>query len=326
MNFASRSLGTAGIRLRASATIEQVFIRGFTGTGIEILTQEPGLETPNNANQWRVHDVYINNCGGHGIHADGDGANGGYCSGAKMIVVGGNGVFENSQAGGTYIGCYAEVVHGRGFHNAQGSNLLDVGNQATFIGCFSESDERSRLALGGVFIGGNDAFTDDTAGFITLGVADVHPFNVRNTKGRGAGVESFVGFNDASSAVLGLRSYQTPTSPDPFWILRWSPDEQVWSWEWANSASFRGSYLTAQQGPKEHPRGGGMQGFPSFLLGEASNPAAPNVRFAVGQAAPVRGNWQIGDRVYQSAPVAGGSEGWICVAPGEWKEFGSIAP
>lgn len=44
-------------------------------------------------------------------------------------------------------------------------------------------------------------------------------------------------------------------------------------------------------------------------------------------AAPTDGTWRVGDKVYNAAPVAGGYEGWICVAggiPGTWKGFGLI--
>jgi hypothetical protein len=45
-------------------------------------------------------------------------------------------------------------------------------------------------------------------------------------------------------------------------------------------------------------------------------------------APPTAGVWNVGDMVYNSAPVAGGSMGWVCVTagtPGTWKTFGGIA-
>jgi hypothetical protein len=45
-------------------------------------------------------------------------------------------------------------------------------------------------------------------------------------------------------------------------------------------------------------------------------------------AAPTTGVWFRGDRVLNSAPSAGGVEGWVCTAtgaPGTWKAFGAIA-
>lgn len=46
-----------------------------------------------------------------------------------------------------------------------------------------------------------------------------------------------------------------------------------------------------------------------------------------GAAAPVSGAYEVGDRVINSAPSAGGVEGWICTSPGSpgiWKTLGQI--
>lgn len=45
-------------------------------------------------------------------------------------------------------------------------------------------------------------------------------------------------------------------------------------------------------------------------------------------AAPVSGTWKQGDIVYNTAPTAGGTIGWVCTAagsPGTWKTFGTIS-
>lgn len=47
-----------------------------------------------------------------------------------------------------------------------------------------------------------------------------------------------------------------------------------------------------------------------------------------GSAAPSAGTWIVGDKVINTAPVAGGTVGWVCTtsgSPGTWKTFGSIA-
>lgn len=47
-----------------------------------------------------------------------------------------------------------------------------------------------------------------------------------------------------------------------------------------------------------------------------------------GGSAPTTGTWAVGDIVYNSAPISGGSIGWVCVAagtPGTWKTFGAIS-
>lgn len=47
----------------------------------------------------------------------------------------------------------------------------------------------------------------------------------------------------------------------------------------------------------------------------------------IGTTAPTTGTWIVGDRFYNTAPVASGYEGWVCVTagtPGTWKGFGVI--
>ena len=46
-----------------------------------------------------------------------------------------------------------------------------------------------------------------------------------------------------------------------------------------------------------------------------------------GTAAPTTGTWVVGQIRWNSAPVAGGNIGWVCVTagvPGTWKEWGII--
>jgi hypothetical protein len=69
--------------MNSSAIIQRVYISGFTGTGVYIIA--PGGVF--NANQWQIHNVYVNMCGGHGIDTDGQEAQGGLCTGAKITVV-----------------------------------------------------------------------------------------------------------------------------------------------------------------------------------------------------------------------------------------------
>lgn len=51
-------------------------------------------------------------------------------------------------------------------------------------------------------------------------------------------------------------------------------------------------------------------------------------RQAYGTAAPGSGAWLVGDTVWNTAPAAAGSMGWVCTtagSPGTWKAFGTIA-
>lgn len=53
----------------------------------------------------------------------------------------------------------------------------------------------------------------------------------------------------------------------------------------------------------------------------------PNIGFMQGASAPASGDYEVGDIVWNSAPVAGGNIGWVCIvagSPGTWKEWGVI--
>lgn len=53
-----------------------------------------------------------------------------------------------------------------------------------------------------------------------------------------------------------------------------------------------------------------------------------NARVLYRSSAPSSGTWAVGDRVYNTAPSASGTIGWVCTtagSPGTWKEFGNIA-
>ncbi|QDH47930.1 tail protein [Arthrobacter phage Xenomorph] len=53
-----------------------------------------------------------------------------------------------------------------------------------------------------------------------------------------------------------------------------------------------------------------------------------NPAISYGSAAPTAGTYVVGDRVFNTAPAASGTIGWVCVTagtPGTWKTFGSIS-
>jgi hypothetical protein len=325
-NYEGTCLGTPGIVLNAPATLARVCIIGFSGTGVYVYA---GGTT--NANQWRMHDLYVSMCGGHGIHVDGGETQGGFCSGAKAIAIGGNGIYESSFGGNTYVGCYTEYVIGRGYS-------CDTVGQATFVGCFAEAAAPSRL-LGAVFIGGNPGYlTSDTVALIAPSVVDVKPFNINNIKGTST-ITTHVGVDDASHAPLGWR-----TSDDGayFW-QRWSREQQAWIFERHGSSTPAG-YVTGSTdaaGGSLHPRGAGVQGFPWILLG--SNPTAPDtgkpaIRITTSPSVPDWDPdddiWHVGDRIFNTEAAPGAADGWVCVVAGsafgptptaQFRAFGTIA-
>jgi hypothetical protein len=53
-----------------------------------------------------------------------------------------------------------------------------------------------------------------------------------------------------------------------------------------------------------------------------------NIRTMYGSAIPISGSFNLGDRIVNSAPTAGGWDGWRCVeagTPGVWKGYGKIS-
>jgi len=347
------SLKTPGIWMGTTATVQRVYIKGFRGTGIRVKKI-----AKTNVNQWRIHDVYIESCGGHGIHIGGHGGadpdnvdpdksetQGGFCSGAKIFTVEGNGIYDGSFGGNTFVGCYVEETKGRGYSS-------EAPGQVSFIGCFAEASEPNRLAVGGsVWVGGSSAkgFTSDTVAFIAEDYLNVHPFEVPNRAsimfpkdqipkfGKSFNtIKLYVGFpNDLTDPTT---LYAWGKYGDHNYVVRWDEDNKIWATE--NAAAlpvpkqpdgtpfklrelgnrYIATYLT---GPG-HPRDPWLQGFGEMLLGPANSP----IKISRGQK-PADGTGQPGDIVYNSSPQLIenddlGYVGYVCMMDGTWKPFGKI--
>jgi hypothetical protein len=336
----STSKGTPGIRMGTTAIIQRVFIKGFTGTGIHVKKTRA-----TNVNQWRIHDVYINTCGGHGIHVGGLGlepgtgqseTQGGLCTGTKIIVVGGSGIYENSFGGNTYVGCYVEVAKGRGYSS-------ESGGQVTFVGCFAEANEPVRLSRGGnVWVGGSTlaGFTDDTTAFITESYGRVHPFEVPNLKD--PDIRLLVGYPNDGTDPTTVCAWSTKNGEGgavEFYVMRWDVDNKIWAIENGGvlpEVDAEGKFLKLDRLTNRqianyltgngHPRGPWLQGFGEMLLGPANSPIkiSRGVQPAVGTGEP-------GDIVYNANPQVDVNDGvsdfigYVCIgAAKEWKPFGKI--
>lgn len=314
--FEGASWGTPGIVMHDVAVIERVFVCGFSGTGILVQNVE-GTD----ANYCRIRDVYINRCGGHGVHTEGGEAQGGLIAGVKAIAIGGNGFYESSFGGNTYVACYAYVARGRGFFS-------DSVGQVTFTGCASEADHPTHVSRGGaVWLGGSSAgFHPEALVFAVEGQSGVRPFGVPHVDD--PTVRLVVGYHDpqrpAERAVLG---WQAGDEGGAFWLVRYLADLHIWSTELGNNlpTGQRVAYQTAYG----HARGGGLQGFPSLLLGPADAAMQVTTTATLATAAPpFPGAWNHGDVVYNAAPAPGDPIGWVYIpaASPAWRSFGSIEP
>lgn len=328
--FESTSRGTPGIMMGTTATIQRVYIKGFSGTGIYL--KKIG---PTNVNQWRIHDVYIQDCGGHGIHVGGHGpeqdpakseTQGGICTGAKIFTAEGNGIYDGSFGGNTYVGCYVEETKGRGYAS-------DSPGQCSFIGCFAEAIQPVRLRGGGnVWVGGGvlPGFTDDTTAFIAESYGNVHPFAVPNLKDDR--IKLFVGYpNDRSDPTI-ICAWENSNAE--FYLMRWDMDNKIWTVE--NGAVLplkdaNGEFLGLRELTQRniatyltgtgHPRGPWLQGFVEILLGPADSP----IKISRGDVAPDDG--KVGDIVYKLVPEADKFIGQVCIdsgPPAQWRPFGKI--
>lgn len=66
----------------------------------------------------------------------------------------------------------------------------------------------------------------------------------------------------------------------------------------------------------------------SVIANKTESSFIPNVKTIYDIRPPTAGSWQVGDKVWHSAPEPDGNVGWVCVAggsPGTWKEFGRIS-
>lgn len=334
-NFAPPTLestakGTSGIVIGTTATIQRVYIKGFTGTGIRVRRT-----AKTNPNQWRIHDVYIESCGGHGIHIGGHGVDhpdksetqGGLCSGAKIFTVAGNGIYDGSFGGNTYVGCYVEETKGRGYASeAQG--------QVSFIGCSAEAREPNRFAVGGtVWVGGSPGkgFTDDTMAFIAESYGGVHPFEVPNPKD--PTIRLLVGYPNDGTDPTTVCAWAN--SNNEFHVMRWDMDNKIWAIE--NGAvlpekNAAGEFVKLRELVARniatymtgtgHPRGPWLQGFGEMLLGSADSPIKISRGFLPDDG-------KRGDIVYNEEPTVGDYVGHVCIGlseegKAEWKPFGKI--
>jgi len=101
-----------------------------------------------------------------------------------------------------------------------------------------------------------------------------------------------------------------PTKTQTYGIYTWDCDNLLM---YGNDVTGNLTSGISLQGGSDNPIAYGNKGYGN--------------RVFYGTAAPTSGTYQVGDKVYNTNPTAGGYEGWICVAagsPGTWKGFGAI--
>jgi hypothetical protein len=294
-----KCLVAPGILLHARAYIHNVEVYNFTNSGIHI--QASHFYCPKtNANGFHLSQVAVVNCGGHGVLVVGDDASAGLGSALDLESCSGYGIYDHSFLGCTWVMPQAAGC-GRGAYRLDGGNARSI-----LVGAYAEADNPpSRVMFPSMVVGGiqGSGFDSSTNGLI-LRADGCSPITVQNSMGVSM-ITSLAGIGDSSMTAFGL----LPVDDHPFGT-RWQYDGAGrWRVVWANSNMYQSFAVTTA---KSLP-GPGAFCAPKILLGIQGTTERT---LTFGSAAPTSGIWKQGDRIYNSAPVASGSEGWVCVRSG----------
>ena len=317
--------GTAavdGVLIRAgNIYLENVWTFSFKRDGIRIRAAVGGGgELEGNGNLWSLQNINSELNGGNGLFVDGADSNAGTAINVNGSLNLGWGIYDSSFLGNTYIGCHTDG-------NTLGPYKTDGPNAANmFIGCYTETG-LSEILSPSCFIGGIAASTakvaTSTTGFMFNGaIASRKSLDYTNGLGTDP-VGISIGANDSSLTALSFgATSQTLTA----WKLKWDSTTKGWYFQYANSASYEPLTLFDSASARAAVGSGPLLGNNNagYYVGSRT---APILR-GFASAAPVAGTYVVGDIVYNTAPTAGGTIGFVCVTagtPGTWKTFGAIA-
>ena len=308
---ASSSAGNAnGITLHARARIENVYVRGFGGNGVENNAQARGRGPNTNSNNWSMENVFIEGNGGHGFHAIGADSNAGVAIQVSTMNNGGWGFLDESFLGNTYVGCHTEG------NKKGGYSVTNLNARSIFIGSYTEGGQpnnqinRPSMVIGGLFgktVGSGYTMMD---GWLSPNwtVRNQKDPNIPTTLGFGGDVPRGVLSIAASDGSLPYRlEYQKLGTG--WWDLNYG--------ELGNGTAISFSTNKADVGA-------GQVRFPNGLfIGQGANAH----RISSALHPPTSGEHKAGDVVFSSDPDHSGYAGWIATrsgTPGEWTSFGAI--
>lgn len=219
-------------------------------------------------------------------------------------------------AGGEFPGVYPTWVSG-GSYVQGGAYKADSANAPTaLIGCYSESGQAPSV-LGGLatFVGGMHAGGlakgASGRGLFVDGSGVDHVYTGLTTSGGRLACSAEAG-GDAN-AVLAL----TTNDDNPFRLKYFN---KYWALNYNNSQdTFRifNGQSTLASGVLSRDFDAGSFGLGAVYFHNLT-------RVDRGVSAPATGTFKSGDVRYNSAPIAGGVMGWVCVAdgtPGVWQKF-----
>lgn len=307
-----------GIWLRARAVITDCEVSNFAANNINVVASAGGGGfVEGNANCFVINNVRLTTAGGHGLFVDGADANAGTITHVDASQNTGWGIYDSSFLGNTYVGCHTEG-------NTLGGYKSDGVNARTlFVGCYSEQGQPANemahptVVVGGVYGAGI------TGTFVDMRVEPTMTAGQATSSTLQTITHSVGAVNPSDGNVEQLLSSDEPSTP-----FRLKYQTGRWFWNWANNGfQFMKFYNTQATVANGYARTltNGQVGFEEFYLGSITQMK----RHSVAAAAPVSGTHIVGDIVWDNAPTAGGTIGWVCTTagtPGTWKTFGDIAP
>lgn len=306
-----------GIWLRARATIRNVTIRDFRGNGVNAVASAGGggaLE--GNCNNFRLDTMRIIQCGGHGVFVNGADANAGTIIGVDASSNQGWGIYDSSFLGNTYVGCHTD-------NNTLGAYKSDdINARNLWLGCYSEGGQpTSNMVFPAQVVGGLHA-AGITGTFIN-NIEVPTRVNGNATSVTGQTITLQAGAVDPADGNV----FQLTSSDESGTPIRLKYSLGRWFMNWANTAfeffNIYNEQATVANGYARNSTNGRI-GLNGFYHGDYTQMKWRGV----DSAAPTTGTWLQGDIVFNTAPTAGGTIGWVCTSagtPGTWKTFGAIS-
>ncbi len=325
--------GKYGVETRSRISLRDLVIRGFGGNGVQVWGSTDGTHGTvpyGNVNFTIIHNVrsILNN--GDGLKIEGRDANSIDITNFDAASNTGWGLNDEGLLSNHYKGGQA-ANNGLGSYRSTSAVAPNV-----YEGCYVETAGGGALAeLTEYDIVINGQLASEICHAPTSNPMIVQGRSLTRAgwqwnNARGAEpVQNIMGINDTSMTVW---CFGAEAVLDGY-KLQYEDTSLVFNLRFAGSSAatplqlpFNGTTDLRTTG-----NGGGYgPAFPGgFYFGGAGFGFGRKQHHNTGTAAPATGTWQQGDLIWNSAPAAAGTLGWVCTTagtPGTWKAISGIAP
>ena len=312
-----------GVWMRATSTLENVTIRGFSGRGVRI---EASVSSSNpvkgNANLWMLTDVNLIANGSHGLHVKSNDANAGVATRVNCTLNGGWGILDESLLGNTYVACHQAGNTLGAFKTIDTAPNTVIGDYIEMGTTGDNADFGNGTTAIGDLAGQSASNSPTSRAFVmTAGLSVAAPYRHVNRRAS-PNVVGIVGSLQPNYGAIGWGSSNDTIGAgnQADWQIQYNTTTKWWDFQYQGG----GAPFTVLR----FPTGASLANPRKFAADFPNGHFLGGAFRALGTAAPVTGAWLQGDVIENGAPAAGGNVGWVCVAsgsPGTWKSFGSIA-